>query len=78
MPVAENAAAETTIRAVLGYAQIQENLGLTPEDAIATAIRETPDAEGMSAEGVYVYYTVVDTCLKGHLGDYEKKVVEPC
>jgi hypothetical protein len=32
----------------------------------------------MYLENGYVVYNVLDTCLRGSFGEYDKKVIEPC
>jgi hypothetical protein len=78
-PVVENTTADATIRSVLEMALIQEGLNVaTRDEALTLAIQMTPDAEGMYLENGYVVYNVLDTCLRGSFGEYDKKVIEPC
>jgi hypothetical protein len=77
-PAAEVATADATIRAILSYAQLEENLGLSRPQALAQSILESPDAEGIYVQGDYVIYNVIDSCRKGTFGDYYKKVIVDC
>ena len=77
-PIAEDTTARSTIRTVLDYAQVLENLNGDQAAALQQAVRETPDATGMTTDGKYIYYSVIDTCLKGSLGEYDKKIIETC
>jgi len=77
-PAAEAIVATSTVEAVLRDVQYLETFGYDRDEAFAQALKETPDAEGMTVEDGVVTYQVMDLCARGYFGDEYKKIVEPC
>jgi hypothetical protein len=77
-PIAEKVAVTVTLEAALRNAQYLETLGVSREEAFATTVRETPDADGLEVVDGKLRYEVLSTCGLAYFGDQYEKIVEPC
>lgn len=78
-PAAEQVTAEASIKNVMNWALIQENLLELPRhEALEQAVLKSTDAEGIVIDGEAVEYQVVDTCLRGEFTEYDTIVISPC
>jgi hypothetical protein len=77
-PIAEKVAVTVTLEAVLRNAQYLEMLGMSRDEAFATSVAETPDADGLAVVDGKIRYEVLGTCGLAYFGDQYEKIVEPC
>jgi len=77
-PATEAVVLETTIAAVLRDAQYLETMGMSRADAFARVVKETPNAKGISTDGISIRYQVLENCATGSFGDEYLYIIAPC
>lgn len=78
-PVAEKITVEKSIKNVMNWALVQENLdGLDRPEALRQAILRSTDAEGIVVDGETVVYELLETCMRGEFTEYDTIVITDC